>query len=199
MWFLALFSIAIVVNAAVPPEVLPSDVSVTLSASPDFGLAVDEIVHLQLSVTNNGPVVLNNVIVFSSHFYDQFDLGKSSNDCLMTFVVDDDGTPFSYLHIWYATQYADLAVGETRTCHIQMALSPRAPPVTSLTFGLPYFYLDPDPTNDRQTVFLHRALDSIPTASPMTLLALAGLLAVSAMAALRVCRSPLRGPLGLKL
>ena len=183
--FFVLLSVAGAAIADLPPEVLPSDVSVTLSASPASGLAVDEIIHLQLSITNNGPDPLHKVIVVSSHFYDQFDLGASSNDCFMNFAVDDDGTPFSYLHIWFVTLYSDLAVGETRTCHIQMALSPQAPPVTALTFGLLSSFIDSDSTNDQQTVFLRRALDSIPTTSHQTLLILAGLLATSALAVLR--------------
>jgi hypothetical protein len=123
------------------------------------------------------------VAIPSSWFHDEFDLGKSSADCVIGFAEDDYETPISYFYSWYPAMDSELAVGETRYCHLQLALSRRAPPTTSLTFGLPGWYLDPDPANDRQTLFLHKALESIPITPPGTLLVLAGLIATMGAAA----------------
>ena len=171
--------------AAAPPVYLPSDVSVTLSASQSESLRPGEPLLLTVSATNYGPAPLTHFPISSVHFHDEFDTSVGGSDCLLGVAVVDDGTPYSYYFVWDPAQDSALQVGETRYCHITMALSAQAPPITELTFGLPTFYLDPNPSNDRQTVFLRRALDSIPTTSHQTLLILAGLLATSALAVLR--------------
>jgi hypothetical protein len=178
MCLAVLSAIAGAVKAEVPTEVLPSDVSVTLTASPNSGLLVGQAIHLQLSVTNNGPVPLDNVFISSAPFSGEFDWHGFSSDCHMSgFIFDWEGPPFFYQLNWFLTLDTGLAVGETRTCHFQMMLTPQATPVTSLTFGLPNYFADPDSSNDQQTLFLQRALDSIPATSPQALAILACFLA----------------------
>jgi hypothetical protein len=174
-------------QADVPPISVPSDVSVTLTATPSTNLHPGETIQLSLSVKNNGPQPLSNIPILSSHFYDEFNSGDWWTDCQLFTVVVDDGTPFSYYRAWYPTDGSPMAVGETRTCHIRLSLSTDAPPVTTFSFRLPDFYSDPDVSNDRGTVYLVRAVDAtpIPTIGPIG----AAILMLLLVAA---CRQPLR-------
>ena len=160
---------------------LPSDVSFRMAASPSRGISAGHTIELTLSVTNNGPVALKTVPILSSNFYDQFDLASTQSDCFIVLIVADDGTPYSYYYIWYPTDEFEMEVGETRVCHIKLALTRAAPFVTAFSFGLPDFYVDANPANDRAAVYLQKAVDSVPMLSPAIEALLAMLIAATGL------------------
>jgi hypothetical protein len=142
---------------------VPSDISTTLTASPTTNLRPGQLINFTMTVTNHGPVPVTRLVITGSNVYEEFNPYAASNDCgLITAVVDLQIT-FYYYFSWYLTPpppaSANLAVGETRTCHFIQALTSRAPRVTPFSIGLPDFYVDPNPSNDRSTVYLVRALD----------------------------------------
>ena len=176
---MAVFAIA-PVNAA--EIILPSDVSVTLTATPSVDLVPGQPITFTLSVTNLGPVPVHVLGIDSSAIYDQFDLHTAQVDCtaIVLNVVDGE-TTFYYYYQWYPAFFSDLAVGETRACHLTLALTSQAPAVMPFSFGLPSFIADPNPSNDRVTVLLQQqVVPSIPALSPAMLLLLAGVLAATA-------------------
>src|SRR3569623_1219320 len=144
---------------------LPSDVSVSLIASPSSDLVPGQIIDLTLSVTNNGPNVVPDLEIASSNFWDEFYLPAAQNDCLMGIVVAD-GVGFSYYYYsWIPTIYAPIDPGETLVCHIKMALSSKAPAATPFTFGVPSYISDIDPSNNSATAYIRRFVEPVPTLS----------------------------------
>src|SRR3569623_127521 len=174
---------------------LPSDVSFRMTASPSRGIAAGNTTELTLSVTNNGPMPLKTVPTLSSNFYDQFDQASSQSDCFIVLNVADDGTPFSYYYIWYPTDESEMAAGETRVCHIKLALTPSAPFVTEFSFGLPDFYVDSNSANERQAVFQQKTIGSVPTLAPSVVVMLFALIAAMGMglSCTRVSKESLMG------
>ena len=165
----------------------PSDVAVSLTATPTQSLMAEQPIALTLAVTNNGPAPLDFVFVASSEFHTDFRLMTA--DCrIVTGILEVDG-PATYLAYWVPTDDGPMQVGETRTCHVQMALTPRAAPVVAWTWGLLETDTDPVPANDRATVFLRRAIESVPLASPLALCIATWLLALVGWHALRLRRS----------
>jgi hypothetical protein len=76
-----------------------------------------------------------------------------------------------------------LGVGETRYCHLSLEFTEWAPETFSLTFSMPDFLVDLDPSNNSATATLQRASQGaatatpVPTLSPLSLIILGGLLA----------------------
>lgn len=165
---------------------LPSDVSVGLTAEPASNLESGQGIAFTISVTNHGPEPVAPVSLGSSPIYDELDINTATADCgndLALAVVDlNDG--FYYVYDWFPTQESPLAVGETRNCYLNLEFTEWAPDTFSLTFSMPDFLVDIDPSNNSATVTLHRrgqgSATSVPTMSPLALGMLAGLLALLA-------------------
>ena len=184
-----LMALAALVSATAPAKYIvpvPSDVAVTLTATPGVDLVPGQPITFTLAVTNLGPVPVHRVEIISSDIYDQFDLSSAQVDCngLVRNVVDTT-TGFFYYYSWYPADVSDIAVGETRICHLTLALTAQAPAVMPLCFGLPSYYVDINPSNDSATVLLQQVVPSIPALSAAMLLLLAGVLAVIAAVARR--------------
>jgi hypothetical protein len=161
---------------------VPADVSVSLTAEPNNNLESGQRITFTFSVTNHGPEPATPVSLGSSPIYDELDVLSATTDCgnaLALAVVDlNDG--FYYVYDWFPTDESPLAVGETRSCHLNLEFTEWAPDVFSLTFSMPDFLVDLDPSNNSATVTLRRASQvsatSVPTLSPLGLVILAGLL-----------------------
>jgi len=171
--------------AAPPPTNVPSDIDVTLTATPTNNLVPGQRIDFTLTVTNLGPATVQNVVVQSSPIYGEFDLNNGTVDCQhMAVEVADTATDFYYLLNWFlAAPFGDFPAGETRTCHISFLITAQASAVTPFSFGLPSDYVDINSGNDSATVFLQRAPAApvaIPALSSATLLLLVALLAVTA-------------------
>lgn len=177
---LALSLMAVAAAAKTQTIVLPSDVSVTLTAAPTAGLTTGQPIDFTLTVTNRGPVPVHILELTSSNWIDQFDVIPYSASCDMGVTVVDLIDSFYYFYFWDVAGLPgtpDLGAGETRTCHFQLALASNAPASTMFSFGLPDFIVDPNPNNDRATVTLQRLVATVPALSPAILVLLAGLLA----------------------
>jgi hypothetical protein len=174
---IATFSIllltSIVASAEVPIVHINSDVAITFSASPNHNLQPGDLIEFTIAATNHGPEMVTLLPLFSSNFYDQFRLSNAHADCLMGFLVADDGTPFSYIYDWVISSDAPLEVGETRTCHLRLELTDRAPAFYAFSFSLLDGYVDLTPDNNGQTVLLQRAATPVPALSPWLLVLLA--------------------------
>lgn len=168
---------------------VPADISVQLNAEPSSGLTTGEPITFTISATNHGPSPVNNLLLISSDFVDEFDLSAGTSDCQDLGLVVADGESF-YYHYHLRPTYPDpMQVGETRTCHITLPLSAQAPDTWTFGFGVAFFYLDINPANNTSVVTLRRGLDparAIPTLSPGVLLLLAALLLAAAAHARRL-------------
>jgi hypothetical protein len=172
---------------------LPSDVGVTLTASPTSQLRVGQPIDITFTATNNGMEELPVVITESNRFVDEFDVVSVDPACLLFLVVEDlaDGS-YDYLLDWdvasaYSGTAPALEPGETRVCRFQIALRSSAPAAYSFSFGLSKGFHDPDPSNDRETVVLQRAAAApaqVPALSAAMLWLLAALSASVGMLAL---------------
>lgn len=163
--------------------VLPSDVSVTLTAARTIDLTTDQPVDFTLSVTNHGPAPVHILELTSSNWVDQFYIVPGSASCYIGVTVVDLIDSFHYFYFWDVAGLPgtpDLGPGETKTCHFQLALTAHARATTVFSFGLPDFIVDPDPSNDRATVTLQRAVAVVPALSSAMLVLLTGLLALTA-------------------
>ena len=170
---------------------LPSDVSVSLVAEPTVALEPGDSVTFTISVTNNGPEVVDRLSLASSFFVDEFDVAAGSvvacEGPLGVIVVDLIGG-YEYLIDWDPVIPTDpalltLDVGETRTCQFSMPLTSAAPDAYPFSFGLAGFLSDLNPSNDTATVVLHRApsgadATAVPTLSLTSLGLLTGLVAL---------------------
>ncbi len=167
---------------------LPSDVSVRLSADITTNLSPGDRPTFTISVTNHGPDPLggpsaNGVVVTSSPIYDELDIASASaNGCdydLVLSVVDLENSFYFRFSFFAAHPTRVLAVGETRTCQLSLDYTPWAPPVFPVTFALNGFETDPDTSNNAATVELVRAPSAaapIPvTTWPWSLLLVSGL------------------------
>lgn len=168
---------------------LPSDVSVSLVAEPTVGLEPGDIVTFTISVTNNGPEVVDRLTLSSSFFVDELDVFAGSviacEGPLLVAVSDFIGG-YEYWIDWDPVTYTDpalltLEVGETRTCEFSMPLTSAAPNVYPFSFGLAGFLSDLDASNNSASVTLHREAPAagatpVPTLSPFALSLLAFLL-----------------------
>lgn len=170
-------------NVSAGPIVLPSDLSVALTAEPNVNLQSGQRIAFTISVTNHGPESIDRLAIRSSSIYDELDVfSASSSDCegdIILAVVDLEDTFYFFYTYYAAFQELPLAVGETRICHLSLDFTPWAPSVLPVTFAM-MSYTDIDPSNNSATVFLRRPVAApapVPTLSSMSLLLLAGLLA----------------------
>jgi|SRR5579859_7735409 len=172
---------------------LPSDVSVSLSASPSTNLQPGQAVTLTITVTNNGPSVLTNFGVQSSNAYpNQIDVSRLNTDCssVVTEVVDGS-SGYWYVEVWYPTDSSPstqsdwpLAVGESRSCHMTISLAPTSPDSVPFDFQLGSLWNDPNPSNNVGGVVLQRAPVVVPALSTSMQIALTFLLALTGFAIL---------------
>lgn len=188
-WALAIFAAAGGVSYA-QQIILPSDVGVTLSATPTSDLAPGEPIDMTLTVTNYGPAPITNLELTSSDFVDELQfVSEDLQECYLALVVVDTITgSFYYYTEWLVTGLPGqppFIAGETLICHFQIALTAQASPVLPFSFGLPNFIGDSNPSNDRAAVSLQRVgapaggAAPVPALSPAMLLLLAGLLATA--------------------
>jgi hypothetical protein len=171
--------------------VIPSDIVVTFAAFPSTNLSAGTALTLMVTAANLGPQPVNTLVLQSSNFTNQFDFRHASFNCngFVISVLDGVSGPEQFMN-WYVAALplgtAPFAVGETRTCEIDLALSSAAPGVFPFTFGLAHQYVDVNTTNDSMTVVLLKTVQSVPALSIASLLLLAGLLAATARHAARL-------------
>jgi hypothetical protein len=164
--------------------VLTEDIGVTFSASPTENLVPGQPIDFELTVTNHGDESVDFLALSSSHFVHEIVSGPS--DCGLVTVVADGENFYEFWRTWYvsgAAGGAPLEAGESRTCHFQMALTYEAPVSYPFTFGLPDFFTDPNPDNDRVTLILRRgdlAPVAVPSLSAYAMLLLVAMLAIAA-------------------
>ena len=172
--------VSVSAHAVPPPIIVPSDIAVTLAAAPTTNLVPGQRIDLTLTATNLGPATVQDLIVQSSPIYGDLSIDKVDCQDMAAEVVDAEPHPY-YLLNWFLAGAisADFPAGETRTCHIGFSITAQASAVTPFSFGLPYYYVDMNPSNDTATVFLQRRVDSVPALSPMMLGLLALVLAVA--------------------
>lgn len=180
------FLAGIEVTASAGDFDLPYDVGVTLTASPTDGLLPGQPVDMTLSVTNNGTGELPTVLVTSSVYVDEMKfVSVNADECFLFVVVGDlAGGSYDYRTEWWVSLpdlSPPIAGGETRVCHFQIAMTELAPATYMFSFGLPDSFHDPDPSNDRATVVLHRAA-AAPT--PVSTLSVAMLWLLTALFAI---------------
>ncbi len=163
---------------------VPADISVGLSADPSTGLVPGEPIVFTLSATNHGPGPADYLVLVSSDFVDEIDLGYGSTDCHGLGLIVSDGETYHYNYAWLLTLFdGTLPAGSTRTCHLTLRLSAQVPAIWTFGFALADLYQDINPSNNSATVILQRAADGavpIPALSSALLILLAGLLAVTA-------------------
>ncbi|HET6546353.1 MAG TPA: IPTL-CTERM sorting domain-containing protein [Rhodanobacteraceae bacterium] len=163
------------------PTPVPADLSVALLAEPNTNLEPGELVTFTLSVTNHGPEIVNVVSLRSSTFIEELHVHDLSTDCQnLDVAVGDFQGGYDYTLSWYLTLQGPLAVGETRSCHIQLSVG-NLPEVFLFSFFVSPYFQDINPANDRATVYLRRGpapeAAPIPTLSPTAACLLATLLA----------------------
>jgi len=169
---------------------LPSDISVSLTADIATNLSPGDRPTFTLAVTNNGPQSLGGsgspygVAIRSSPIYDELDVYSASavgcdNDLVLSVVDLENSYYFRYTFYAAHTDRA-LAVGETRTCQLSIDYTPWAPPIFAVTFAMSGYETDPDTSNNSATVELIRApvaTASVPaTSRPWSLVLMLGLI-----------------------
>ncbi|WP_371280183.1 hypothetical protein [Dokdonella sp.] len=172
-----------------------TDISVELAAHPSSGLIPGQPIVFTLAVTNHGPVAVptsgSKFSLFSSDFYDQFDVGfPGTADCQGFGAIISDGKTFHYNLVWFPTSLDQgaLEVGEIRSCRFTLALSNQAPPVWPFSFGAAEFFDDINPDNNVSTVILRRgdiAPVELPALTMSAFILLTTALAFTAWLALR--------------
>jgi hypothetical protein len=171
-----------------------TDISVELSAQPNSGLAPGQPIVFTLAVSNLGPEPVDdyNFALFSSDFYDQFDVSfPGTADCQGFGAIVSDGKTFHYNLVWSPTflSQGPLLVGETRSCHFTLALSNQAPAAWPFSFGVAEFFVDLNADNNVSTVVLRRgdiAPIAVPTLSFQLMMAL--IFALASIACIAVSR-----------
>lgn len=165
-WFLSLFFCGIAHAGLFD---VPSDIQVRFTATPTTELIPGQPISATLSVTNLGPFDVDRLGIDSPIFHDEFWITEADCRALTLTVLDTDTTYF-YIFTWevagaYFGEVKTLRVGQTLTCNMTVTITRHTPPVYDLTFGLPYFYPDINPSNDSGTVRLQRAATPVPAAS----------------------------------
>ncbi len=184
---ICLVVLALMFGSAGPAQA-QTDLSVDFTAQPSSSLVPGQPIEFTVTVTNHGPepvpAVGSNLALFSSDFYDQFDSSFGSADCQGYTVFVSDGDAFHFNLVWFPTfqDQGALEVGESRSCHITLALSNQAPAEWPFSFGVAESFDDINPDNNVSTVILRRG-DMAPIAVP-TLSTYALLLLIVALALL---------------
>jgi hypothetical protein len=198
---LSVILIAATVETAQAQFALPSDVGVTLTASPTTNLQPGQPIDMTLTVTNYGPADVPILFVESSMFADEmYFVSTNWDECLIDEIGADPASgPETFIAEWDLAGFSLWGTlppfpPGSATCHFQIALTSNAPPIYQFSFGLSALEPDPNPTNDVATVTLQRAPapppTPLPTLSTWMLLLLAGLSAGLAANALKRSRCP---------
>jgi hypothetical protein len=181
-------------------QAIPTDIGVTMTTTQTSLLTVGQLVEVTITVTNYGPMPAPVLALYSSPFTNAIEATAiSSNECFFGGAVLDGEVPASVL-FWYIAgieNQSTLGVGEIRSCHIQLALSPLAPVNTPMPFS---FIVggdggdppDLNPDNDVSTITLQLAVPAIPAMSAAIGLLLIALLGASGVA-MRGAQGELRG------
>ncbi|HMM67858.1 MAG TPA: hypothetical protein PKC03_13050 [Dokdonella sp.] len=170
--------------------VLPTDIAVRMTASQTKNLVIGEPIDFFVFVTNNGPEPASELILISTDLRDEFNISATQVvDCnSLAALISDPPDPY-YNFWWFPTSMQPpLAVGETRECHLRMALFDLAPGEFTFGFRLPNSWEDLDASNNNASVVLRRGLIepvAVPTLSTTLLLVLAGLIAAFAALSMR--------------
>lgn len=174
-----------------------TDVSVQLTAQPTVGLIPGQPIDFTLAVTNHGPLPVDDFkfALFSSDIQNQIASGSVSTDCQRYWVIVSDGKTPYYNLVWSPTflDLPALEVGETRSCHITLALSDQAPAVWPFGFRISDAFDDTNPGNNVASVILRQGeLEpvAVPTLSPITQLML--IIMLASMAWVTIGRSTSR-------
>jgi hypothetical protein len=171
--------------------VIPSDVSVQLSAEPDSGLVTGQPITFTFSVTNHGPEPVPTLVVSSSDFTNEFNLALGTSDCSNLGLVVVDGKSFYYYYDWVPSFGGAIEVGETRSCHLTLPVGSQAPDIWAFGLSMPSSYQDLDGSNNASEVTLRRVLGvtapiPVPAMSPIALLFLALLMFAVAVSSRRL-------------
>jgi len=164
---------------------IPADIGVTMTASPSTGLHTGQVIDITLTATNSGPDPADQLELESSWFYHEFAITQIDLVACYQFggaMSESEPHPW-FVAFWIlsgvpGTGMQPLAVGETRTCYFQLVLMADAPAVTPFTFGVSTYFSDINPSNNSATVYLRRAVPSIP------LLGMSGMLLLVMMVAM---------------
>jgi hypothetical protein len=156
---------------------------VGLTAAPDSNLESGQRVTFTISVTNRGPEPATPISVGSSPIYDELDVLTATSDCEdeLALAIVDTSDGYYYVYDWFPTDASPLAVGETRSCNLNLEFTEHAPDTFPLTFSMPDFLVDLDPSNNSATATLRRVnqgsiATAVPALSHAYLAVLAGLL-----------------------
>ncbi len=169
---------------------IPSDVAISMTATPTDNLDPGELISFVITATNLGPEPVSVLPMISSQFIDEFDLGPGgSSNCPGIALLVSDGKYFFYQFVWTPTLAGPpLGVGETRRCELNFSLTAAAPEVLPFTFGIVQSWIDLNESNNSATVILRRgaiAPVTLSMLSPGVLMLLLGMLTFTAWIQLR--------------
>lgn len=171
-------------------SVLPTDIAVRMTASQTENLVIGEPIDFHVFVTNNGPEPVSEFVLISTDLRDEFNISTAQAVKCRVLGVQVAEPPDPHYNYWWfpALTQPPLAVGETRECHLRLALFDLAPDEFIFGFGLAYFQEDLDASNNIRSVILRRGQVvpvAVPALSTTLLLVLAGLIAAFSVLSLR--------------
>jgi Domain of unknown function DUF11 len=152
---------------------VPADIQITFTAKPTDHLVPGDSVQATLTMTNLGPKSVQQLIVESGHYVNEFYF--TSFDCQhVGLIVEDFANGYDYLTVWYAVnainaQTTELDVGQSLTCHMTLVLTHAAPLSYTVSFGLPNDYIDINRANDTSSITLRRAIPAVPATNSWSL------------------------------
>jgi len=121
------------------PIVLPTDVSVALTASPTSDLQPGQRIEFTVSITNNGPEPVDDLVIRSSPIFNELDVYSVTAECegdLILTVVDlEDSYYFTFGWFPLTDEWPPIPVGETRTCTLTLDYTAAAPNVFPVTLA----------------------------------------------------------------
>jgi Domain of unknown function DUF11 len=165
-------------------EQIPSDIGVTMTAAATDQLTVGQPVDVTITVTNYGPNPAPLLVLNSSYYTNAIEVRpQSSSECFFGGAQSrPKGLGAVSVLFWYVAGVEGqrtLEVGETRSCHIQLTLSARAPVDEPLPFSFQVGgAIPPDlnPNNNVSSIVLQLAFPTIPALSAAAILLLIVLL-----------------------
>jgi len=183
LWMLLCgFSVSVYAGNEVP---VPADIRVTLTANPSEHLIPGEPIQAVLTVTNLGPDPVQNLIIQSASFVNEYDITAFDCQDFLLVVQDQGNGGYSYVVIWFAvgqlfSQTTQLDVGQSLTCNMTFVLTRAASLNYNVSFGLPNDYIDVNPSNDTGTVTLQQDVPTVPAMGKVSLAILLFMMAVTA-------------------